>query len=196
LKVGIYVERMARNVSVYSVYNTAGSYYFGSDRASDLDTGFPYSNALMGSIFAYGDDNKKQVNHARYNQIEWYVQDTWKVVRRLTLDLGLRFHRIGDLYSAGATLGLFRKEEYDRSKSGQLLFPGCSIQTTGTCPNANRIAVNPVTGARFPYVRQGTFDTASYAAGGTPWSGIHQYDSHFFNIGPIKLAPRLGFAYL
>ena len=195
LKVGIYIERMARNVSVYSVFNTAGSYYFGSDRAAALDTNHPFSNALTGAIFAYGEDNKKQVNHARYNQIEWYVQDTWKVLPRLTLDLGLRFHRVGDLYSAGATLGFFRAEEYDRNKSGQLLFPACAIQTTGTCPNASRIAKNLVTGATFPYVRQGTFDTASYPAGGTPFSGIHQYDSHFFNVGPIKPAPRVGFAY-
>ena len=60
---------MARNVSVYSVYNAAGTYYFGSDRSSPLDTGYPYSNALLGSIFAYGDDNTKLVNHAHYSQI-------------------------------------------------------------------------------------------------------------------------------
>ena len=27
-----------------------------------------------------------------------------------------------------------------------------------------------------------------------PWSGIRQYDSHFFNTPPIQLGPRLGFA--
>jgi hypothetical protein len=186
IKGGIYIERMARNVSVYSVFNAAGTYYFGSDRASAVDTGYPYSNALLGSIFAYGDDNKKQVNHARYLQVEWFVQDTWRATRRLTLDAGLRFHRVGDLYSAGATLGLFRQEEYDASKAGQLLFP--------TLINGQRAAINPVTGATFPYVRQGTFDTASYPANGFPWSGIHQYDSHFFNVPSIQLGPRAGFA--
>lgn len=194
LKAGIYFERMARNVSVYSVFNAAGTYYFGSDRASSFDTGYPYSNALVGSIFAYGDDNRKLVNHARYNQLEWFVQDTWKVRRRVTFDYGLRFHRVGDLYSAGATLGMFKKEDYNASKVGQLLYPACSIQTTGVCPTANRISINPVTGARFPYVRQGTFDTASYAAGSLPFSGIRQYDSHFFKVPPIQLGPRLGFA--
>ena len=194
VKAGMYVERMARNVSVYSVYNTAGTYYFGSDRASATDAGYAYANALVGSIFAYGDDNKKQVNHARYTQIEWFAQDTWKVTRRLTLDLGLRFHHVGDLYSKGATLGLFNASEYDRKKAGQLLFPACSIQTSATCPTANKIALNPVTGATFPYVRQGTFDTSSYAAGGIPFSGIHQYDSHFFKTPPIQLGPRVGFA--
>ncbi len=186
VKAGIYIERMARNVSVYSTFNTAGTYYFGSDRAAALDSGYPYSNALLGSIFAYGDDNKKQINHARYTQLEWFVQDTWKVNRRLTLDGGLRFHRVGDLYSAGATLGFFRQEEYDASKAGQLIYPARV--------NGQKAAINPVTGTVFPYVRQGTFDTASYPAGGIPWSGIHQYDSHFFNVPPIQLGPRIGFA--
>jgi hypothetical protein len=186
VKAGIYYERMARNVSVYSVFNTAGTYYFGSDRASSLDTGYPYSNALLGSIFAYGDDNKKQINHARYQQLEWFVQDTWRVGRRLTLDYGMRFHRVGDLYSERGTLGFFRAEEYDRNKSGQLIFP--------TIINGQRAAINPATGTVFPYVRQGTFDTSSFPSGGLPFSGIRQFDSHFFNVPPIQLGPRAGFA--
>ena len=195
VKFGLYLERMARNVSVYSVFNTAGTYYFGSDRASANDAGYPYANALLGSIFAYGDDNTKLVNHARYTQLEWFAQDTWKITRRLTLDVGLRFHRVGDLYSKGATLGLFDSKAYDPKKSGQLLFPACAIQTTATCPTANKIALNPVTGATFPYVRQGTFDTASYPAGGLPFSGIVQYKDHFFHTPPIQLGPRAGFAW-
>ncbi len=186
VKAGIYLELMARNVSVYSVYNTAGTYYFGSDRAAALDTGYPYSNALLGSIFAYGDDNKKQVNHARYKQFEWFVQDTWQVKRRLTLDLGVRFHRMGDLYSDRGTLGLFSAADYSASKAGQLIFP--------TLINGQRAAVNPATGQAFPFVRQGTFDTASFPAGGFPWSGVRQYDSHFFKVPPIQVAPRFGFA--
>ena len=186
VKAGVYFEKMARNVSVYSVFNTAGTYYFGSDRAAALDTGYPYSNALLGSVFAYGDDNKKQVNHARYNQLEWFIQDTWRVKRRLTLDYGIRFHRVGDLYSDGATLGLFSESAYDRSKTGQLIFP--------TLINGQRAAINPVSGATFPYVRQGTFDTATYPANGMPYSGIKEYDSHFFKTPPIQLGPRLGFA--
>ena len=186
VKAGVYYEKMARNVSVYSVFNTAGTYYYGSDRASGFDTGYPYSNALLGSVFAYGDDNKKQVNHARYSQFEWFVQDTWRIKRRLTLDYGLRFHRVGDLNSEGATLGFFSQEQYDRSKTGQLLFP--------TLVNGQRAAINPVSGATFPFVRQGTFDTNSYPANSLPFSGIKEYNTHFFNVPAIQLGPRIGFA--
>jgi hypothetical protein len=40
-KAGLYVEQMARNVSVYSVFNTAGTYYFGSDRANAVGCRIP-----------------------------------------------------------------------------------------------------------------------------------------------------------
>ena len=196
LKAGLYYERMARNVSVYSVYNAAGTYYFGTDRANPLDTNYPYANAMMGSMFAYGDDNTKLVNHAHYTQIEWYLQDTFKATRRLTFDYGLRFYRVGDLNSQGANLGLFDTASYDPSKVGQLLYPGCSVAvTTTTCATANKIAINPKTGAVLPYVRQGTFDTTSYAAGSLPYSGIKYYKSHFFNTPPIQVSPRAGFAW-
>jgi len=193
-KAGIYYERMARNVSVYSVYNAAGTYYFGSDKSSPLDTGYPYSNAMLGSIFAYGDDNKKLVNHARYSQFEWYLQDTFKASRRLTFDYGVRFYRVGDLNSKGASLGLFNTASYNPSQVGQLLYPACSVpSTTTTCPTADKIAINPKTGATFPYVRQGTFDTSSYST--YPWSGLQFYPTHFFNVPPIQLGPRVGFAW-
>jgi Carboxypeptidase regulatory-like domain len=195
-KAGLYIERMSRNVSVYSVYNAAGTYYFGSDRANPLDAGYPYANALVGSIFAYGDDNTKLVNHARYTQVEWYIQDTYKAGRRLTFDYGLRFYRVGDLNSVGANLGLFNAASYDPTKAGQLLYPACSIAvTTATCPAADKIAINPKTGQVFPYVRQGTFDTSSYAAGSLPYSGIKIYNTHFFNVAPIQVSPRAGFAW-
>jgi hypothetical protein len=195
-KAGIYYERMARNVSVYSVYNAAGTYYFGSDRSNPLDTGYAYSNAILGSMFAYGDDNTKLVNHAHYSQLEWYLQDTFKASRRLTFDYGVRFSRVGDLNSQGANLGLFNAASYNANQVGQLLYPGCSVAvTTTTCPTADKIAVNPKTGQVFPYVRQGTFDTNSYAAGSLPYSGIKYYNTHFFNVAPIQVAPRVGFAW-
>ena len=82
------------------------------------------------------------------------------------------------------------------ARSANCSIPACSVAvTTTTCPTANKIAINPKTGAIFPYVRQGTFDTSSYAAGSLPYSGIKYYQTHFFNVAPIQVSPRVGFAW-
>jgi hypothetical protein len=186
-KAGFYFEHMARNVAVYETYQPQGTFYFGSDKASPVDTNYPYSNLLTGGFYAYGEDNKKQINHARYAQVEFFLQDSWKLTRRLTIDYGARFYSVGPLDSVHATLGLFQGSAYDPKKTGQLLYPALV--------NGQKLAINPATGATFPYVAQGTFDTSSYPAGGLPFSGIAQYKDRFFNRPPIQIGPRIGFAW-
>ena len=197
MKAGFYYETSARNVSVYSTYNTAGTYYFGSDLGNPVDTGNPFSNALTGNLYGYGEDNKKQINHARYRQVEWFVQDTWKLTNRITIDAGLRFQFLGVLRSAGATLGIFDKGQYSDSKAGQLLYPYCTANiVVGTgCPNANKASINPANGKVLPYAQQGTFDPASFAAGGLPFSGILQKREMLFNNPDLKIGPRIGLAW-
>ena len=164
IKAGFYFEHAARNVSVYSVFNTAGTYYFGSDLGNPVDTGNPFSNALTGNMYGYGQDNMKQINRARYMQPEGFIQDTWKVTRRLTLDYGVRISSLGALYEAGTALGSFVASSYSRSQEGQLLYPYCTVAVTGSgsCPAADKASINPVTGKTYAYARQGTFDPASY----------------------------------
>jgi hypothetical protein len=199
LKAGFYFEHDARNVSVYSVYNTAGTYYFGSDLGNPVDSGDPFSNALTGNMYGYGQDNLKQQNRARYKQTEFYLQDAWKVGRRLTLDIGMRFQRLGALYEApGQTQGVFVGSSYSASQQGQLLFPYCSVPvaSTASCPTANKESINSVTGATYSYSRQGTFAPGSYTT--TPFSGIVQQPSGsapYFQTPSLQLAPRIGFAY-
>jgi len=195
LKFGFYYERMARNVSVYAQYNVSGTYWFGTDEANPLDTGWPLSNALVGSVQSYGEDNKQQLNPARYNQIEWFVQDSWQASSRLSFDLGMRFQILQPIFSKGSTLGMFQQTTYDRSQTGQLLYPGCADGSTTGCDRADRIAVNPNTERSYPFSRVGFFDPLSHL-GRSPFSGIVQSDSTAFDTpGPVLLSPRFGFAY-
>ncbi len=202
LKAGFYFEHDARNVSVYSTYNTAGTYYFGSDLGSPVDTGDPFSNALTGNTYGYGQDNLKQMNRSRYKQTEFFIQDSWKAARHLTFDFGMRFQRLGALYEApGQTQGIFQASAYSASAQGQLLFPTCTVAvaSTASCPAANKASVNPKTGAIYPYAQSGTFAPGSTAGlNGTPFSGIVQQASGsaaYFQTPGIAYAPRVGFAY-
>jgi hypothetical protein len=185
IKFGAYYERMARNVSVYSLYNTNGSYYFGSDTASPYDSHYGYSNLLLGAVQAYGQDSTRYVNHARYNQIEWFAQDSWKVNRKLTIDYGMRFQYPGALSSLNNTLAMFNASDYSASTSGTLLFPAVV--------GGQSVAENLKTGATYPLPRQAFFDPLSYPANGSPYSGMVQYkDQVFLNPG-LAYGPRIGF---
>lgn len=196
IKGGIYIEHDSRNVAVYDEWGPEGTAWFGSDRANASDTNYPYANALIGSMFAYGQDNEKLVNHSRYTTTEFFLQDTWKATRRLTLDYGLRIQSIGQETDPGSTVGFFKTSAYNPKAAGQLLFPTCTISASSTgCPKTDLAAINPVTGKEYPYSLVGTFDPASYAAGSYPYSGLVNYPGSFWNRGKPDLGPRIGFAY-
>lgn len=196
LKFGFNMEHGARNVSVYENNDINGTYYFGNDQGNPNNTNYPLSNMLLGQVQSFGQDNVKQINHARYYQYEWYVQDTFKISRRVTVDYGMRFQVIPQIYSAGATLGLFNPSLYNRAKSGTLLLPHCTVAlpASGTCPNADLNSINPQTGALYPYVDNGKFDPLSWT--GSPFSGIQTYpNGKIFNAQHPQYGPRIGFAW-
>ena len=105
----------------------------------------------------------------------------------------MRFQILGANYSEGATLGLFQASDYNASKVGTLLYPACAVAVaaTASCPTASKQSINLKTGTVYPYVRQGTFDPASYVSGTLPFSGIHQYQTHLFNTPGVQYNPRI-----
>ncbi|MGH9613310.1 MAG: carboxypeptidase regulatory-like domain-containing protein, partial [Bryobacteraceae bacterium] len=58
------------------------------------NTAFTYGNAyadmLAGNLSSYTEANFNRINDISYNTYEGFVQDSWKVTQRLTVDLGLR----------------------------------------------------------------------------------------------------------
>ncbi len=52
------------------------------------------ANFVMGVASVYQEDNKLPFNDIAYKTISGYIDDSWKVTRRLTLNLGVRFDHI------------------------------------------------------------------------------------------------------
>ena len=181
LKFGIFWEHGTRNAARATSFN--GSFAFDRDATNPLDTGYAYSNALFGVVDSYTESNGHPAAHGRYNNIEWYGQDTWKVAKRLTLDLGLRFYFIQPTFSQNDTLAAFDLSAYNAAGQPPLIQPFLS--------NGIRVGRDPVTGQILPAVKIGTFSSAA----GTPFQGMSQYKEKILNTPPIQFAPRVGLAW-
>lgn len=182
MKFGIFVERGTRNAARSTAFN--GTFNFDRDATNPLDSNYAYSNALLGIVDAYTESNGHPNAHARYVNVEWYAQDTWKVAKHLTIDAGLRFYYIKPTTSAGDKLGAFDLSTYDPSKQPPLIRP--FIDSTGT-----RVGRDPVTGALLPAVKIGTFSSAA----GTPYQGVSIFNEGVLNTPSIQVAPRIGLSW-
>jgi outer membrane receptor protein involved in Fe transport len=57
-----------------------------------LNTNDGYANALLGYYGTYNEWTAKIVVNDTFRNVEFYAQDNWRITKRLTLDLGLRFY--------------------------------------------------------------------------------------------------------
>jgi hypothetical protein len=81
-------------------YSNPYSYYkekspFGGPYSS---TGNGFADLLTGYINTFAQPNQNQKYYNRYKVIEPYVQDDWRVTKRLTLNLGLRLSLYGSYH--------------------------------------------------------------------------------------------------
>jgi hypothetical protein len=142
-------------------------------------TGNDFSDFLLGYAKSY--QELAVQDKGLWNNVSWaaYVQDNWRVNRKLTLNLGLRWDGVPHTYEANNRMGNFYPSLYDPAKKA-ILNPNGTINPAspglGTSPN-------PIL-AGVPLYLNGI---------GIPGqNGIPQglVDNHWANFGP-----RIGFAY-
>lgn len=79
-------------------------------------TGNYFSDLLTGTLAEYGEQSPNIVRDMAYNIFEGYVQDSWKVNNRLTVDLGLRLSHLGAWYERnGVGMAVWDPALYDAS---------------------------------------------------------------------------------
>lgn len=183
LKAGVYVEQTLRDASRTSSFN--GSFSFNRSSNANFDSNYAFSNALLGSVTSYTESDGHPQAHGRLRNIEWFLQDNWRVSRRLTLDFGVRFYRIVPTWSAGDRLAYFAMEDYRKEKAPLLIVP---YRPT---PSAARVGYNPVTGQTVSEVLIGTFVPGT----GDFYNGMRIRDERVMTTPPIHAGPRFGFAW-
>jgi hypothetical protein len=101
-------------------------------------TGNDYADMLLGYANTYGELAVQ--DHGLWNNVSWaaYVQDNWRVNRRLTLNLGVRWDGVPHTYEANNRMGNFYSSLYDPAKAAILNTDGTINPASpglGTSPN-------------------------------------------------------------
>jgi len=168
-----------------------GSFNFSVDKNNPGDSNYPFTNALLGNFQSFSQSNRQAIRLAQMQFSEWFVQDSWRVTSRLTLELGSRFSYFPpwnpqpDNPSAA-----FVPSKYDPGQAVRLYRPainpqgqraGYDARTNSYVPATLIGAIVPNSGNLF----NGIVESTNY--GGYP----NGWQTH----APVEPAPRFGFAW-
>ena len=82
--------------------NTSGTFTFAANQTADPNklssTGYTFASFLLGAVYSSTKTIDVANPHTRENTPAFYIADDWKVTRRLTLNLGLRWDIVGAMY--------------------------------------------------------------------------------------------------
>jgi hypothetical protein len=190
LKAGIYVEHTGKFATLQGGNDKyRGAFDFGRNVNNPYDSGHGFSNALLGSIGSYTESTRKLTHDLWFTNAEWFVQDNWRVTRRLTLDIGMRFYWLGPVSDHAGTISGFDPASYSFAQAPQLYTPG--FDATG-----KRVAVDPGSGSTTFAALIGTFVPGTGSlTNGIRIGGQDGYPSGMATYASPLFAPRVGFAY-
>jgi hypothetical protein len=173
-KTGVFYQRSRKDQIAWG--NVNGQFSFGDGPTSggtcplsapNCQLGDPLASSLLGDFQSFDQSTARPTGFFRYNQLEFYVQDTWKVNSRLTLDYGMRFAWIPPQYDAKNQVALFNPAAYQA---------------------ANAVTINPGDGNIIVADGGDPLNGMQYTKNG-------QIPDGGWNGRGIMAEPRLGFAY-
>lgn len=187
IKIGINVDHAARRATAYGSSNSYnGNIDFSPDSNNPYDTNYAYANTLVGSMARYSETNKRQFADDRFTQVQWFLQDNWRVTRKLTLDVGFRFGIFGPTFQGNhQPLSGFDPSLFNAAAAPSLISP--ILNASG-----QRVGYNPATGQQVNAVLIGSLAPGS----GTFWEGMRTYpQGSTMTSDGVHTMPRVGFAY-
>jgi hypothetical protein len=158
LKAGLFIETSTKRQTATIVNN--GRLNFSTDSTNPGDTGWDFSNMLLGNYQAFDQSNTYRKGLYYYQSCEWYVQDNWKILPNLTLDYGVRFSLLKPWYEKQDQISSFVPAAFDAKQQVTLYRP--------TLVNGVRLALNPLNGQSSPAALIGAIVPGS----GNPSNGM------------------------
>jgi hypothetical protein len=188
LKLGFYFDRLwAENQATAGAFN--GQFNFSRNVNNPLDTDWAYSNAALGVFNQYDEPTGRPFPLNIASNTEWFVQDTWRVNRKLSIDVGARFHYLPQSRIEGDRLAGFWAASYNPAQAVSLVEPFLQGNTrVGRNPNNGQIVPATLIGAIAP-------------GRGNPANGMissvldRNVPGALMNNPGIQFGPRIGVAY-
>lgn len=87
------------------------------------DTGYAYADGIPGNFSTCTESSAIPYFNARSNRQELFVQDNWRLTKRLTLDFGLRMSLLTPIYDRDGAFSTFQPGRYDPAKAVQPVQP-------------------------------------------------------------------------
>ncbi len=186
-KAGIYFERNQK-IEDQEVATWLGNYSFSTDANNPFDTGDSYANALLGYYDNYTETNDRLIQRVWFTDLEFYFQDNWRVSKRLTLDLGVRFYHVTPQADQHDAFAAFNPALYSPAQAPLLYQPAKA--------GGARVAVDPLTGQTYPAAYIGLFVPGTgNPADGAVIGGQNGVPHGLYSPPAITPGPRLGFAW-
>jgi hypothetical protein len=198
-KFGFYTEWTLKTEP--GVPNYMGNYDFGHNAQNPFSSGNGYANALLGVFNTYTENTNRFDKRRQHWQTEGYLQDSWRVTPRFTLDYGVRLTHSGAFYDTNNSTAGFFAEDWNPAQAPLLYRPFCTTPNyvgTATCSAANQRAIDP----RFPNVLLPSANIGNLIPGtGSQINGMRvngvpgKNPGEYFSYTPLVVAPRAGFAW-
>jgi len=149
-------------------------------------TGSALADALLGNFRTYTEASADPVGFFRFTQPAAFIQDSWKVSRKLSFEIGLRYEYLEAMYTMANNMANFVPALYDRSKAVTMTTAGTVVPGSGNPFNGLIRAGNGVPTAEQGRVLGSTSAFFQSIPAGAP-RGLYSPGNTF--------GPRFGFAY-
>lgn len=188
-KAGFYTEEYNRSQKSQGSIYFNGTFNFQNSATNPLNTGYAYANAALGTFYTYQETSIPGLFTMEDRDVEGYLQDNWRITRRLTLNYGLRLYYVTPFIEVNNQVSGFVFGQYNPANAVELISPEI---VSGT-----RVGIDPGTGKQYPAADIGAISPSI----GNPSNGMVAASNRGSlprGLTPgagLQLGPRFGFAY-
>ena len=186
-KAGIYLHKSLKDQTAFTSVN--GTINFDRDANNPNDSGWAFSNALLGNYDTLQQSSVVLNGQYRSWNVEWYIQDNWRVNKKLTLDYGIRFYWIQPQYDAAHQTSAWNPGLWNPANAGVLMQAGLDANGNRTGITALDPSTAPAPLAAYTF----QYDAAGHPASRSDGES-YQYDARA-NLTAIQGGRNLSFTY-